>query len=151
MGQAVPIALAVGGTALEAGGRIMAGRERARAAEFEARQFERREETLRTRAAQAEARRREELTSTLETIATIRAGRGVGETSPTDRAFLGDIISDESRDIRTERLNILTEADQARTSSLLSRRRARTSLLSGFLEGGAAIGRTALQLRRASQ
>lgn len=150
MGDPVTATLLIGGAALEATGKIMAGREQARAAEFEARQFEAREQTLRTQAAQAEAQRRDELTSTLETISTIRAGRGVGEASPTSQAFLGDILSDEARDIRTERLNILGEAEQSRTASLLSRRKAKTSLLSSFVDAGSGLLTTAASARQSA-
>jgi hypothetical protein len=131
----------VGSTAMSAGGRIMAGSERASAANFEAAQmgvkrqqalirarqleghrgtlegeqdaFEAQAENTRTAAAQAEAARRDELVSTMDTIEAIRAGRNVGEGGPTGRAMLNELMRVASRDIRTEQFNFRTKADAA--------------------------------------
>lgn len=138
---AVPLAIgsAVAGTGLAAAGHVMAGREQSMAASFESQQKDRQEQEFKIAAAQTEARRREHLTSSLETIQSIRAGRGVGEGSPTAMASFNEIISDESRDIRTERLNYLSKAEQARLASQMSKRQAKMSLLSGYMSAGADV------------
>lgn len=130
------IPLAIGGSLLSAGGKVMAGREQAMAAQFESQQKDREGEELRIAAAQTEARRREHLTSSLETIMSIRAGRGVGEGSPTAMASLEEITSDESRDIRTERYNYLSRIEQTRLASQMSRRKAKMSLIGGYIGAG---------------
>jgi len=135
------VTAAVGG-GLSAAGKVMAGREQYRAAQFESQQKDREGEELRIAAAQTEARRREHLTSSLETIQAIRAGRGVGEGSPTGMASLEEITSDESRDIRTERYNYLSRIEQTRLASDMSRRKAKMSLISGYIGAGADLADT---------
>lgn len=132
-----PVSIAIGaavvGGTTKAFGSVMAGQERAAAQKFEAQQAERESEIHRIAGAQAETRRREHLTSSLETIMAIRAGRGVGEASPTALAAGGEIISDESRDIRGERLTHLSRADQERMKAQMLRRQSKMSLLSGYI------------------
>jgi hypothetical protein len=144
---AAAIPLAIAGGAISAGGSIMAGREASRAANFEAAQLkgqeaelDRQSQEYQIAGAQTEARRREELTSSLETIMAIRAGRGVGEVSPTAAAIYDSTLSDERRDVRTERYNYLSKAEQARLSARnanlsagLARKKAKTSLLAGYV------------------
>ncbi len=156
MAQLALIATAAGG-ALNAAGTVMEGRERSRAAAFEAQQLSQQEkehriheQEYRTAADQAEARRRENLTSSLETIAAIRAGRGVGQASPTAVAIYDSIIDDEERDARTERYNYLSKADrsriaadQSRTAAGLARRRSKTSLIASYISAGAKVAETA--------
>lgn len=138
---AAAVTAAIGG-GISAAGQVMAGREQSRAAMFEAQQKDREGEELKIAAAQTEARRRENLTSSLETIMSIRAGRGVGEGSPTGMASLEEITSDESRDIRTERYNYLSRGEQTRLAASMSRRRARMSLLAGYMGAGATLADT---------
>jgi hypothetical protein len=132
MGPEFAIASAVIGGGTSAIGSIMAGRERAGAQLFEAEERRRQEELYRIAGAQAETRRREQLTSSLETIMAIRAGRGVGQASPTGRAAFEEIIEDESRDVRAERINYLSRAEESRLASQMLRRQSRMSLLSGY-------------------
>ena len=143
------IPLAIGGGILQAGSTIMAGREASRAAAFEAQQHDRERQELQIASAQTEARRREQLTSSLETILAIRAGRGVGEASPTATAAFEEIISDESRDIRVERLNYLSRAESSRLAGQMSRRKAKTSLLASYLQAGADVASTGYQVHAA--
>ena len=124
----------------------MEGRERSRAQAFESQQRTRQEQQFRIAGAQAEADRRDRLTSSLETIAAIRAGRGVGEGSPTGLASLEEIASDESRDIRAERLNYLTRAEESRLASRMTRRQSGMSLISGYLSGAADIASTGYRI-----
>jgi hypothetical protein len=133
------IALLLGGTAIQAGAKIMQGREQARAAAFESEQLRIKEQAEKTAAAQDETRRRNELTNSLETIQAIRAGRGVGSGSPTGMAIFDSLTSDVERDIAISGSNYATRADLARRSALLSDRKARTSLLAGFADAGATL------------
>lgn len=142
MGIEVAIASAIAGGAMSATGNFMAGREKSMAANFEATQRSHQEQEYKIAAAQTEARRREHLTSSLETIASIRAGRGVGEGSPTALASYDEIIGDESRDIRVERLNYLSKAEQSTLASRMSHRQAKMSLISGYLSAGADLAGT---------
>lgn len=136
---AVSAAATVAGGALSAYGSSMAGKEAARAAEFEKQQLEIQAQTAKTAADQAEARRREELTSNLETIQAIRAGRGVGSNSPTGQAILTSAIDTQERDIGIERANYLVKADLSRRAAELAGRKAKTSLLAGNIGAGADI------------
>lgn len=141
MAEMAIIAAVAGGT-LSAAGSVMAGREKSRAEMFNSQQKTREAQEYKIAAAQVEARRREALTSSLETIQSIRAGRGVGEGSPTAMAMFDEIISDESRDIRTERLNYLTRAEQARMASKMSKKQSKMSLIGGYMQAGADIAGT---------
>ncbi|MFK8251783.1 hypothetical protein [Ancylobacter terrae] len=132
------IALIVG-TGLKAVGSVMAGREQARAAKFEQQQYGIQAQVERTAAAQAEARKREELTSALGTIQAVRAGRGVGMSSPTGMATLTTVASEMTRDARQASLNHLLKADQSRMAGALSGKKATYSLLSGLVDAGADI------------
>lgn len=136
-----PISLAIGSAVISGGvaatSKVMEGRERSLAADFEANNHEIQSQQAETRAAQNEADRRYELTTTLENIEVIRAGRGVGEGSPTGQTILTNLIEKEERNIATERLNDLQIADTSRRASFLTRRKAKTSLLSGLIQGGA--------------
>jgi hypothetical protein len=142
MGVELAVASAVVGGGLSAAGKFMEGRERATAQRFESEQHARIAQENRIAADQTEARRRDQLTSSLGTIMAIRAGRGVGEASPTALAGMNEVIEDETRDMRTERLNYLTRAEQSRLASQMSRRQSRGSLLSSYIGAGAEIAST---------
>jgi hypothetical protein len=131
--------MAIAGSALSATGSIMAGNERASAAEFEAGQYRTQEQQARTAAIQDETARRRELTTSMETIQALRAGRGVGASSPTGTAILDNMVGETEDDILTSRANYLTRADLSRRAGELSDRRARTSMLQGYLGAGEAV------------
>lgn len=133
---AAPLLLA--GTAVSGFGAIMTGREQARAAEYEQQQYAAQAQTERTAAAQVEARRREELVAALGTIQTIRAGRGVGMSSPTGMAILNSTASEQTRDALQERMNLLGKADQSRIASSMAGSKARYSMISGYVNAGSA-------------
>lgn len=150
---AIPALIA--STALSATGSIMAGNEKARQANFESQQYQGQqrqlqiqEQNTRTAADQAETRRREELTSNMETISAIRAGRGVGEASPTGMSIFSALIGNSERDINTERFNYLQKADTTRIAaenagiaSSMAAGKAKYSLLAGYLGAGADIAK----------
>lgn len=131
----------------------MQGQARSEAAAFEQQQLLGQQEQLRVQAEntriaadQAEARRREGLVSNIESIQSIRAGRGVGSASPTGMAILDSIITNTSRDIGTERYNYLAKADQSRMESdnaglaaQMAGRKARTSLMAGYLDAAGTV------------
>jgi hypothetical protein len=160
---AAAIPLAVVGGGLNAFGSVMAGREQSRAANFEASnldtqaaELDRQSQEYQIAGAQTEARRREELTSSLETIMAIRAGRGVGEFSPTASAIYDSTLSDERRDVRTERYNYLSKAEQARLSARnanlsagLARKKAKTSLLAGYVNAAGDIVGAGMNIQQA--
>ena len=145
-GMEVAMAMAVGGSALSARGSIMQGREASMAAQFEQQQLQTQARMLRTAADQSEARRREETTSAIETIAALRAGRGVGASSPTATAIYDKVIEDSQRDIATERANYMTKADLSSRAALMAERKARYSLLAGNLQAGATLLGTGARL-----
>jgi hypothetical protein len=173
MGSAVAIGAAVAGGALEAYGSVQAGQESARSTMFEQAQFAYSEEEkqhllkiqerqYKTRAAQAETARREELTASLETLMAIRAGRGVGSTTPTASAITESLISDEVSAARTERLGYLTQADEARRARQISktqvrlsaanaRAKAKSSLLAGYIGAGTAIAGSVYKVAKAGK
>jgi hypothetical protein len=153
MAQALPLIMLAGSAALSAGGQIMAGNEKARAAEFEQQQLygqqqqlKIQEENTRIQATQLEARRREELASSMETVQSIRAGRGVGQASPTGMAIFDSLVGNAERDIFTERFNVLSKADQSKRAAEnaglaaeMAGRKAKTSLLAGYLGAGETV------------
>jgi len=143
----------VGSTALTATSQVMAGNERSRAAAFESEQLKGQQtqlevqaENTRIAADQAETARREGLVANMEHIQSIRAGRGVGEASPTGLAILDSLVGNTERDIGTERYNYQTKADGYRMSadnaalaSTMSARKAKTSLIAGYLDAGSTV------------
>lgn len=133
------IGMTVAGSGLQAFGSIQRGKEEARASQFEKQQYEIQEQQTKTAAAQSEAKRRDDLTSSLETIQALRAGRGVGATSPTGEAIFTSSVDDVEGDIAIERANYATKADQSRRAALMSDRKSKTSLLAGYLGAGEAI------------
>jgi hypothetical protein len=147
--MADPVTIAViaagAGGALGAGASIMAGREQSMASKFEAQQLTQQAGQIKTAAAQAETQRREDLSSSLQTIMAIRAGRGVGEGSETGMAIYDQIVTKEESNIRTEKLNILTQADTARMQAQLARRRAKTSMIAGYIGAGEEIAGAAFK------
>lgn len=156
---AIPALIA--STALTATSQVMAGNERSAAASFEAQQQRQRSaelagqqtqlnaeaENTRIAADQAEASRREGLVANIESIQSLRAGRGVGEATPTGMAILDSLVGNTERNIGTERFNYLSKADKYRmageTSARdsenalmaagMSERKSKTSLLAGYL------------------
>lgn len=149
----IALAATAASTALSAGSSLMAGQEKSQAAALEQSQLlgqqqalERQSENAKIAADQAEAKRREELTSNLQTIQSLRAGRGVGELSPTGRAILTGVTDNAEGDLSSERFNILSKSDEARmgainagTAAEQAGRRVRSSLLAGYMGAGSAI------------
>jgi hypothetical protein len=144
LAPAIAIGAVVAGSATQAVGSIMAGREQARTAAFEQQQLQIQEQQARTASMESEARRREELTSSLETIQALRAGRNTGAYSPTGQAILSSSIEDTERDISIEKANYATKADLSRRAAEMAGHKAKTSLLAGYLgaAGAAAQGVT---------
>ncbi|MDR6954888.1 hypothetical protein J2X65_004264 [Ancylobacter sp. 3268] len=138
----------VAGTVLSASGQAMAAQEQSRAARFEQEQLKRDEQIQRTAAAQEEARRREELTSQLGTMQSIRAGRGVGMSSPTGMAILTDVASEGTRDAKQAGLNYLLKADSSRMSASMAGQKAKYTLLGGYMDAGATLAGGGYKLMR---
>ena len=69
----------------------------------------------------------------------LRGGRGVGAGSPTGTAILDAATEDVRGDIITARANYLTKADQSRTGAEMAGKKAKTSLLAGFMGAGATV------------
>lgn len=118
----------------------MAAGERSAAAEFEQQQYAQQAQAMRTASLQDETARRRDLTSNLETIMAIRAGRGVGESSPTAMAIYNNAIDKSEEDIAASKANYAAKADLAQRASFLSSRKASTSLLAGDLGAIGTIG-----------
>ena len=127
------------GTALSAGGQIMAAQEQSRGAAFEQQQLNNQAQVERTAADQEEARRREELTSQLGTMQTLRAGRGVGMSSPTGMAILNSVAEDGTRDAQQASLNYLMKADSSRMSAQMAGQKSKYTLLGGYLGAGSTL------------
>jgi len=121
------------GTAASVGGQLMAGGQKAAAAEFEAQQYQQQAQAARTAALQDETARRRDLTSNLETIQAIRAGRGAGSGSPTAMAIYDSTISRSEDDIAASKANYAAKADLASRASILSQKKASSSLLAANL------------------
>lgn len=137
---AMMLPLFVIGTATQAVGTLMAAGEKKAAAEFEAKQYRIQEQQYRTAAARDEANRRADLNSQIGTIMAIRAGRGVGQGSPTGVAILEDLTQRSEGDIGTQKASLLSKADQARMAGDFSDRKARMAMVSG---GISALGQLA--------
>jgi hypothetical protein len=133
MGLEVAVPLMIAGTAAQMYGSAMQGREQARAADFERQQYETQQENAKLAAAQDETDRRIELVRSIETIQALRVGSGLSLTSPGGMALLESVTQEAQDDIRTSRLNYLQRADLAGRAANMSARRARTSLLAGYL------------------
>lgn len=121
------------GTATSAVGSLAAGGQKAAAAEFEAQQYAQQAQAAKTASLQDETARRRDLTSNLETIQAIRAGRGVGSGSPTAMAIYDSTISRSEDDIAASKANFSAKADLASRASILSQKKASSSLLAANL------------------
>jgi hypothetical protein len=124
---------------------LMAGGEKAAAAEFESQQYAQQAQAQRTAALQDETARRRDLASNLESIAAIRAGRGVGAGSPTAMAIYNSGIANSEDDIQASKANYAAKADLAQRASFLSQRREFTSLLAGNLGAISSIASAAFR------
>jgi hypothetical protein len=128
------------GTVASVGGQLAAGGQKAAAAEFEAQQYAQQAQAAKTAALQDETARRRDLTSNLETIQAIRAGRGVGSGSPTATAIYESTISRSEDDIAASKANYAAKADLASRASILSQKKASTSLLAANLGAAETVG-----------
>lgn len=143
--EPLAIAALVGSTAASAGSQLMAGGEKAAAATFESQQYQQQAEAARTAALQDETARRRDLTSNLETIQAIRAGRGVGSGSPTAMAIYDTNIGRSEDDIAASKANYAAKADLSSRASILSERKASTSLLAADLGAISTVGSAAFK------
>ena len=121
------------GTAVSAGGKLMAAGQQSAAAEFESQQYAAQAQAAQTAGIQEETQRRRDLTSSLESIQAIRAGRGVGSGSPTAMATFDNLTSISEDNIQASKANYAAKADLANRASILSARKASTSMLAGYL------------------
>jgi hypothetical protein len=121
----IALPLLIAGTAASAAGSIMSGNEKATAAEFESQQYAQQAQAAQTASLQDDTARRRDLTSNLETIQAIRAGRGVGASSPTAMAIYNNTIGMSEDDIAASKANYSAKADLAERASILSQRRHR--------------------------
>lgn len=128
------------GTTASVGGQLMAGGQKAAAAEFEAQQYQQQAQAAKTASLQDETARRRDLTSNLETIQAIRAGRGVGSGSPTAMAIYDSGISRSEDDIAASKANYAAKADLASRAAILSEKKASTSLLTANLGAIETVG-----------
>lgn len=141
--MAIPLVI---GTALSAGSRLMQAGQQSAAAQFESQQYQQQAQAAQTASMQTEAAQRRDLTSNLETIAAIRAGRGVGASSPTAEAIYGNAIDRSEDDIAASKANYAAKADLSQRAAILSERRGSTSLLAGFLGAGTDIATGAYRI-----
>lgn len=133
------------GTAASAGGKLMAAGQQSAAADFESQQYAQQAQAQRTASLQDETARRRDLTSNLETVQAIRAGRGVGSNSPTAMSIYDNTISRSEDDIAASKANYAAKADLSSRASILSARKASTSLLAGDLGAISDIGSAAFK------
>jgi hypothetical protein len=137
------------GTAASVGGQLAAGGQKAAAAEFESQQYAQQAQAAKTASMQDETARRRELTSNLETIQAIRAGRGVGSGSPTAMAIYDSTISRSEDDIAASKANYAAKADLASRASILSQKKASSSLLAANLGAAETVGSSIFKYGRA--
>lgn len=135
----------IAGTAASAGGQLMAAGEKSAAADFESQQYAQAAQAQKTAAIQDETARRRDLTSNLESIQAIRAGRGVGSGSPTAMAIYDSGIGRSEDDIQAAKANYAAKADLSQRASILSERRASSSLLAGNLGALSTVGGAAFK------
>jgi hypothetical protein len=135
----------VGGTAASAGSQLMAAGQQSAAAEFESQQYAQQAQAAKTAAMQDETARRSELTSNLESIQAIRAGRGVGSSSPTAMAIFDSGIAKSEDDIAASKANYAAKADLSQRASILSEKKASTSLLAGNLGAFSTVANAAFK------
>ena len=138
------------GTGAAAAGQLAAGGQKAAAAEFEQQQYAEQARAAKTASLQDEAARRRDLTSNLETIQAIRAGRGVGSGSPTAMAIYDSTITRSEDDIAASKANYAAKADLASRASILSGKKASSSLLAGNLGALETVGSSMFKYGKAS-
>ena len=81
----------------------------------------------------------------------LRAARGSSLTSGTALSIYDDTIAQAEQDIRTSKLNILSQADQYRMTARARRTAATDSVVGGFLSVGGTLARGGAQAYSAYQ
>jgi hypothetical protein len=147
---ALAIPALVIGTATSAAGTLSAAGQRSAAAEFESQQYAQQAQAAKTASLQDEAARRRDLNSNLETIQAIRAGRGVGSGSPTAMAIYDATITRSEDDIAASKANYAAKADLASRASILSSKKASSSLLAGNLGAVSEVASSVFKYGRAT-
>jgi len=144
-GLEVPTMMLIAGTAASAGGKLMAAGQQSASSEFESQQYAAQAQAAQTASIQEETQRRRDLTSSLETIQAIRAGRGVGSGSPTAMATFDNITNISEDNMQASKANYAAKADLASRASILSERKASTSMLAGYLGAASDVGSAAFK------
>lgn len=147
---AIPIAIAVS-AAVSAAGAGYAAHSQAEQNKAAANAAEVQEDTARAAAAQDEAQRRRQLMQVIASQDALRAARGSSLTSGTALSIYDDTIAQAEKDIRTSRLNILSQADQYRMTAQARRAAATDSLVGGYLSVGGGVARGGAQAYSAYQ
>jgi hypothetical protein len=147
---ALAIPALVIGTATSVAGTLSAAGQRSAAAEFESQQYAQQAQAAKTASLQDEAARRRDLNSNLETIQAIRAGRGVGSGSPTAMAIYDATITRSEDDIAASKANYAAKADLASRASILSSKKASSSLLAGNLGAVSEVASSVFKYGRAT-
>lgn len=127
---ALAIPLLIAGSAA---GSIFGGYSQSRQYEAEANAAEAQEDTARAAAAQDEAQRRRQMMQTIASQDALRAARGSSLTSGTALSIYDDTVSQSEQDIRTSKLNLLSQADQYRMTARARRASAQDAVIGGYL------------------
>lgn len=129
---AIPIAIAVAAaaSAAAAGYSAHAQSEQNKAA---ANVADAQEDAARAAAAQDEEQRRRQLMQVIASQDALRAARGSSLTSGTALSIYDDTVDQSEQDIRTSRLNILSQADQYRMTAQARRAAATDAQVGGGL------------------
>jgi hypothetical protein len=133
MGPELAIAALAVGTATQVAGGLMKGKEEERAAGFERWQYGIQQKQLEAAASRDEAQRRRELRSSVDTILAIRAGRGVGQGTPTENAILDDITQRAHEDILAQRTSLLTRSAVSGQAAAMAERRGRMAVTASYI------------------
>lgn len=143
---AIAIPLQLIAAAASAGGAIYGGYAKSAEYKGEANAAEAQADTAQAAAAQDEAQRRRQLTQVIASQDALRAARGSSLTSGTALSIYGDTVGQAEQDIRTSRLNYLSQADQYRMTARARRAAATDAVVGGYLSAAgssASIGATA--------
>lgn len=135
---AIPIAIAVA-TAASAAAAGYSAYSSAEQSKAQANIADQQEDTARAAAAQAEVQQRRQLMQVIASQDALRAARGSSLTSGTALSIYGDTTEQGEEDIRTTRLNYLSQADQYSMTAAARRSAATDSNVGGYLSIGGTL------------
>lgn len=134
MAAAVPVALSVASTVMQAGGSLMGARGQAGQYAAEAAQYDHQAQGVDLQALQSSERRRENLNAMVANYLATRAAKGLSADTPTGVAITNELRRQSVRDEGVEALGFLNQSSALRMGANMRRRASKDTMRAGYLE-----------------